>query len=205
MLIDLAYKTFMSIVIAVEKAGEFVLVADTLFEQGGLLLSSQNKVNHQKIYSTEGSYVGLVGPSVNQNIFESVLTRHRESIVFTGRQKIFESFRNLHSILKEEYFINLHSEDGESAESSQLDLLIVNQSGIYEVENHREVNEFRRFWAIGSGSKYALGALSVLYDRLEDIEEIAISALNSACMFDGACGLPYTIFSSMRSRVSQEQ
>jgi len=183
-------------VIAVRKGNRFAIVADTLFDKAGLLLTPENKVNHQKIYAVAGSYVGLVGPSVNHNIFEDVLNKHAKLLSFGARQNIFESMLALHPILRDEYYINLHSQEGESAESSQLDLLIVNESGIYEVENHREVNEFRRFWAIGSGCHFALGALTVLYERLDDVDEIALAALNAACSFDDSCALPYTKFSS---------
>jgi ATP-dependent HslUV protease subunit HslV len=193
----------MSVIIAVKKAGRFVLVGDSLFEKAGLHMTSENKVNHKKLYIVRDSYVGLVGPAVNHNIFESILLRHGRLLSFKDRFEIFETMRKLHPILKEEYHINPSTDDDESAESSQLDLLVVNQRGIFEVENHREVNEYSRFWAIGSGSKFALGALHATYENLDDIDEIAIGALRSACALDPACGLPFDKYSSGIERVAK--
>lgn len=195
----------MSVIIAVEKGGVFVLVADTLFSKAGLLLSTTNKVNHQKIYTTQNSFVGLVGPAVNHNIFESILRKREKIFDFRNRFEIFDTMCALHPILKRDYYINPNSEEDESVESSQLDFLIVNKNGIFEVENHREVNQFSRFWAIGSGHKYALGALHALYERLDDPEEIAIAAMHVSCEFDENCGLPFQLLSSRSTNVIQKQ
>lgn len=36
----------------------------------------------------------------------------------------------------------------------------------------REVFEFNRFWAIGSGREFALGAMYAVYENLESAEDI---------------------------------
>ena len=59
-------------------------------------------------------------------------------------------------------------EDKEDAlESSRMDCLIANPHGIFGVAAHRTVQEFSRFYAYGSGSDYALGAMYSAYERPE--------------------------------------
>ena len=65
-----------------------------------------------------------------------------------------------------------------------------NSKGIFGVYSLREVSEYHKFWAIGSGSEFALGAMHVLYDRLDSAQEIAEAAVEAGCEFNTASGLP---------------
>ncbi len=102
----------------------------------------------------------------------------------------------IHTILKEKYFINTsEGNDNETYESSQIDALVANPNGIFGMYSWREVYEFEKFWALGSGKDYALGALFANYDLLDEPELIAETAVQSACEFDDGCGLPLTTHS----------
>jgi ATP-dependent protease HslVU (ClpYQ) peptidase subunit len=87
-------------------------------------------------------------------------------------------------------------EDKEDAlESSRMDVLIANPCGIFGVSGHRTVQEFSRFYAYGSGSDYALGALYSAYDlKGRSAEELARHAIETANEFDDGTGLPITSF-----------
>lgn len=183
----------MSIIVAVKREKQLAIAADSLFNKGSLLLKPENLRNHKKIHQHLGSYIGVLGAAVNHNILSDILVKYPKLLRLNNVNDIFESMNALHPILKEKYFINTSSEEGETAESSQLDMLVVNNCGIFEVENHREVNQYERFWAIGSGACYSLGALEAMYDRLESIEELATAAIEVACKLDAGCGLPLTM------------
>jgi len=58
--------------------------------------------------------------------------------------------------------------DGLSTWASQIDALIANAYGIFGMFEFREVHEFEKFWAIGSGKAYALGAMYAVYETLAD-------------------------------------
>ncbi|EDY86665.1 20S proteasome, A/B subunit [gamma proteobacterium HTCC5015] len=62
----------------------------------------------------------------------------------------------------------------------------------------RDVTEFERFWAVGSGAEFALGAMHALYERLDDAEAIARAGVEAGAEFNTASGLPVT------SRVMEE-
>ena len=84
--------------------------------------------------------------------------------------EIFDVFLKLHPRLKQEYFLNPRGGDDEAYESSQMTLLIANQHGIFGLYSMRTVLEYERYWASGSGSDYALGAMHAGYDTKAALE-----------------------------------
>ena len=76
-----------------------------------------------------------------------------------------------------------------------MDCLIANPHGIFGVAAHRTVQEFSRFYAYGSGSDYALGAMYFAYGNPKlDAEQIARHGIEAAAEFDDGTGLPITCF-----------
>ncbi len=76
----------------------------------------------------------------------------------------------------------------------------------HHVATTRSVDEIKRFWAIGSGQEYALGAMHAIYDDCDDVREIANAGLNAAIEFDDACGNPidmYTVDLESQSKGSR--
>jgi ATP-dependent HslUV protease subunit HslV len=87
-----------------------------------------------------------------------------EDVKLGSRMEVYETFRRLHPVLKEHAFLNPKEDEDDPYESSQIQALIANSSGIYGVYSYREVFEFDRFWAAGSGRSFALGAMHALYE-----------------------------------------
>jgi hypothetical protein len=56
-----------------------------------------------------------------------------------------------------------------------------------------DVTQFQQYTAVGSGSKYAMGALRVLYDQLDDPGDIAGRAVQVGIDFDVFCGGPIDV------------
>ncbi len=80
--------------------------------------------------------------------------------------------------------------DDQPYESSQMSGLIISKGGVYSFFSHREVTQYETFWAAGSGTDYALGVLDALYNSDLDATSIAEAAVETACRFDSASGLP---------------
>ena len=122
---------------------------------------------------------------------ESVARGRRVRFDLRDRLRIFESFRELHAELKEHYFLNPKEGDDENTpyESSRIDALIAHPGGIFGVYALREVYEYRRFWAIGSGAEYALGAMHARYAD-GDAESVARAGVEAGAEFDTGSGLP---------------
>ena len=58
----------------------------------------------------------------------------------------------------------------------------------------REVHEFKRFWAMGSGFAYALGAMHARYGDALDAAAVATLGAEAGCAFDRSSGLPVSVF-----------
>jgi len=111
----------------------------------------------EKILHHRDTYLGFCGSAAHQLVFESLLASHTD-LDFAGKTAVFETFRKLHPILKEQHFLNPKEEEDDPYESTQITALIANKYGIFGIYSMREVFEYNRFWAAGSGREFALGA-----------------------------------------------
>ena len=112
-----------------------------------------------------------------------------------SKPAIFETFRKLHPILKDQHFLNPKEEEDDPYESTQVTALIANGSGIFGVYSMREVFEYTQFWAVGSGREFALGAMQALYGRLRTASAVAKAGIEAGATFDKNSGLPMTLYS----------
>lgn len=183
----------MSVVVVVKKADKAVIAADTLWSFGSTNLTAKYTNNRSKIAKCGDTHIGAVGASAHNNVIRSIIRNYEKELSFKSMDDIFETYLKLHRILKEEYFVITEEHDKDTYESSQIDALIANPNGIFGIYSWREVYEYERFWATGSGEEYALGAMSAVYDSELNAEEIATIGINSACEFDDGCSLPLTL------------
>jgi ATP-dependent protease HslVU (ClpYQ) peptidase subunit len=184
----------MTTIAVVRKNGIAAIAADTLTKWGSAKESATYIANHEKILAVGDSYIGITGSAT----FKLILADYFGSagdVRLKNQSEIFRTFNKLHAVLKERYYI-LPEEDKEDAlESSRLDVLIANPYGIFGVSGHRTVQEFASFYAYGTGSDYALGALFSSYaDPDLDALGLARHAIECAAEFDDCTGLPLTSY-----------
>ena len=72
--------------------------------------------------------------------------------------------------------------------------LVASPHGIFGVHSLREVSEYNKFWAIGSGSEYALGAMFAVHDIYDTAEEIAAACVKAGAEFNNASSMPMTSY-----------
>ena len=180
----------MSTIVVVKKNGLAVIAADTLTSQGSRRLTVDHNTNPEKIVRLKDSYIGVTGSSAHRLVLEHVFDSLDQAPGLSSRQEIFDLVRRLHPRLKQEYFLNPRDDERDPYESSQMNLLIANRHGIFGCYSLREVFEYDRFWATGSGSDYALGAMHAVFDRDMDAPEIAQVGVRAAIDFDEATGGP---------------
>lgn len=186
----------MSIVVVVKKAGKVVIAADSLYSHGSTIIKADYLTDRTKIHKFGDSFVGVVGATAHESVLRHLFEKYKSKVSFSSEKDIFQTYLRMHPILKEEYFLNTsEGNDDDEYESSQIDALIANPNGIFGIYTWREVYEFEKFWALGSGRDYALGSLFSTYDSFEDPEKIAEIAVKAACEFDDGCGLPLTLYS----------
>ena len=182
----------MSTIVVVKKNGKACMAADSLTTFGDLRMGAGYDVSHDKIQSYGSGFFGIVGSAAHALVMESVLKNNKVKIDFSDRMAIFETFRQLHPVLKDKYFLNAKDEDDDPYEASHIDALICNPNGIFGIYSLREVSEYTKYWAIGSGSEFALGAMHALYDRLDSAEEIAKAGVEAGAEFNNATSMPLT-------------
>jgi len=173
-----------------KKNGYATIACDSLSTDGSTTVCPENKVNNHKFFKHGDSYVGLVGWNNFNNILENILKDKSVELEFSDRSKIFNSLLKIHQKMKDEYFIETREDDEQPVESSQIDGLIISPNGIYEFDSYRAVDEYSKYWALGSGRRYALGALHCAYRTTKTSEEIAIAAVKASCTFDDGSALP---------------
>ncbi len=184
----------MTTIVAVRKNDEITIAADSLTTFGDTRLTAQYDRTPEKILHYRGNYIGLCGSAAHQLVFESLLAKHAD-LDFSGKAAIFETFRKLHPILKEQHFLNPKEEEDDPYESTQVTALVANAQGIFGVYSMREVFEYTRFWAVGSGREFAIGAMYALYPKLRSAEAIARAGIDAGAAFDRNSGLPMTLYS----------
>ena len=189
----------MSTIVAVLKNNLACIAADSLTSFGDTKQPAAFVTDSDKIMCFPGSisvnYMGIVGSAAHQLVMQNLLNNHEDKIDFSDRRAIFNTLKTIHPILKEEYFLNSKEEDDDSYESSRVDALIMNANGIFGLYSLREVDQYSRFWAVGSGSEFALGAMHAVYNQFDNAEQIAEAGIIAGTTFDNGSDLPMTSYS----------
>jgi ATP-dependent protease HslVU (ClpYQ) peptidase subunit len=174
----------MTTVTVVRKGGTVAIAADTLVTFGDTRLGPGYEAN-EKLFRVGGSWFGASGTTAHFPVLRKALgTLAADELKLGSRDQVFDTFLKLHPKLKENFFLNAKEEDADPYESSQFTALIANASGIYGVYSYREVFEFERFWAIGSGRSFALGAMYAAWDKAKSARELAELGVRAGCEFD---------------------
>jgi len=185
-----------STIVAVLKDNKVCIAADSLTSFGETRQPAEFVTDFDKILHFGGhTHIGIVGSAAHHLVMQNLLEKHADKIDFSDRFTIFESMRQIHPILKDEYFLNSKDEDDDAYESSRVDALIVNRGGIFGLYSLREVDQYSRFWAIGSGAEFALGAMQVAFNLLGDAESVARAGIEAGTCFDNSSALPMTSYS----------
>src|SRR5436190_22675393 len=183
----------MPTIVVVRKGDAAVIAADSLTTFGTTRLAPSYDRHPHKITTYGDSFIGVAGSAAHQLVLENVLAR-TPNLDFRGKAAIYESFRKLHPVLKDEAFLNPKEEDDDPYESSQMTVMIANPSGIFAVYSMREVFEFDRFWAIGSGRDFALGAMYVTYDgKAKTAAAVAQAGIHAGAEFDTGTSEPVNL------------
>jgi ATP-dependent protease HslVU (ClpYQ) peptidase subunit len=183
----------MSTVVVARKGGLLAIAADSLVTFGETRLPAGYEAN-DKMFELAGSWIGAVGSSAHLPVLRQALAAvPADDLRLDSRQGLFDTFLKLHPLLKDRFFLNTKEHDSDPYESSQFSILVANASGIFGVESYREVFEFQRFWAIGSGRRFALGAMHAIYDRAKTAREVAEAGVLAGCEFDTSSAPPVRV------------
>ena len=174
----------MTTVVVVRKGGTVAIAADTLVTFGDTRLAHGYEAN-MKLFQVRDSWIGMAGTTAHFPVLRRALEAlPADELKLYSRDQVFDTFLRLHPKLKENFFLNSKEEDSDPYESSQFTALIANHAGIFGVYSYREVFEFDRFWGIGTGRAFALGAMYASYDKAKSALELAELGVRAGCEFD---------------------
>ncbi len=185
----------MTVIAAVQKDNEIAIACDTLTtnSRSGYQISAEYKANHHKLIQFGENWIGFSGSCAIHQILEELLLEESENLPsFASRSDIFKWLLSIQPKLKETYFIKESEKSGNPlVESNQISAaLIANPQGIFRFNSSREVSEYLKFWAIGSGQLVALGAMEALYELDFSATDIASAAALAATKFCSGCAPP---------------
>lgn len=184
----------MTTIVAVKKNGVAAIAADTLTTFGNTRLPAHLDASHDKILHIGNSYIGICGSAAHHLVLANLLSKTPD-LQLNSKAEIFETFRKLHPILKEECFLNPKEDEEDPYESSQITALIANANGIFGIYSMREVFEYTQYWAIGSGHEFALGALHHAYALYANAADSARAGVEAGIALDKNSGAPITLYS----------
>jgi ATP-dependent protease HslVU (ClpYQ) peptidase subunit len=181
----------MTTIAVVRKNGYCAIAADTLTKWGSGKESAAYVANNTKIVKVGENFLGAAGTATFKLILRDYFAQAGVPARFDSSINIFKTWQAFHAALKDRYYLVSVNEKDDSLESSKFDVLIANPRGIFGVGAHRTVQEYRKFYAVGSGTDLALGAMYAAYDRPGlSAEQVARLAIEAAAEFDDSTGLP---------------
>jgi len=192
----------MSTVVVARKGATLAIASDSLITFGETRLPAGYEAN-EKMFRIGDSVVGAVGSTAHIPVLRQALgSLSPEDLQLHSRDALFNTFMRLHPKLKDRFFLNTKEHDSDPYESSQFSILVANVNGIFGVESYREVFEFERFWAIGSGRRFALGAMHAVWDKAKSAREVAQAGVAAGCEFDTSSAGPVRIHTFKLKRTS---
>jgi len=179
-----------STIVVVRKRNLACIACDTLASVGSVKQKAHYCAVPDKIFGFRDTWIGTVGYAVHNAVLKSYFARHADDIKLGNPAEIFETWRQMHRVLREEYHMNPRAESDDAYQTTRISALLASPRGIFGVTPSRDVECFPRFWAIGSGAHFALGAMFTLFDRIDDVEEIARAGIAAGSEFDDGSELP---------------
>ena len=183
----------MTTLVVVRKNNKVAIAGDSQSTFGDTRLGASYDCASNKIFQIGETCLGISGSAAHDLVLQAALKKYKKA-KFDSRAAVFDTFRGLHPILKEQFYLKPDEEEDDPYESSQMTVLLASPGGIFGVYSMREVYAFEKFWAIGSGRDYAIGAMYAVWDQYDDPAGIARIGVEAGCQFDINSSLPMTLY-----------
>lgn len=181
----------MSTITAAIRNGVISIAADSQLTTNERKETAEHVINHHKIFRVGENLLGLSGPASAELAMKSYFSALPQQPQFGSIAEIYKVWNDLHRALKDNFFLLPYDEATDCYESTRMDALIANATGLYFVEARRSVQQFSRYFAIGGGEDYALGAMFVAYqDESKSAEQIARLGVEAGAQWHTGTGGP---------------
>ncbi|MEM1451306.1 MAG: hypothetical protein AAGI22_19465 [Planctomycetota bacterium] len=194
----------MTTVVVTKKGGTACIAADTLATYGDMRESAELIENSDKLVRIGDAWVAPTGPASAQLVLRHFIASYEELPVLEDIDGIFDFLTHFQRALRDEYFVQGKEDSHDDFESMRMELLIASPGGLFGAYPQRSVQEFKKFYAFGSGAEYAVGAMNAAWDTAETAEDLARIGVETAAKFDVGTGLPMTLRSIPLRAASDE-
>ncbi len=199
----------MTVITAVQKGNEISIACDTQTTSSDLRykVTAAYRANSNKLLTYGDNILGHSGSNAIKQILEALFREDSDAPALASRDEIFQWLLAIQPELKETYLIKPSGDSkNQPVESNQVSIaLVVNPHGIFSLNGYREVNEFLKFWAIGSGQHFALGAMQAVYDLDFSAAQIAEAGVLAATEFCPYSAKPVQVKTIQRAQISEER
>jgi ATP-dependent protease HslVU (ClpYQ) peptidase subunit len=183
----------MTTVVVTRKDGLACIAADTRAAYGDTREGADMICNSDKIVRAGDAWLAPTGPASAQLVLRHHLRRLERAPRLDGIDSIFGFLTELQKALRDDYLVHGKEDVSDDFESMRMEIAVVSPGGIFGCYPQRSVQEYKRFYAFGSGAAFALGAMQVAEPHVRSAEELARIGVEAAAAFDLHSGLPLTL------------
>lgn len=179
----------MTCIVALKTETGVVMGADSLTTLDSTKLV--NITNESKLLKFPNFTIGISGDGPIRDVLEFILDTDPLDDDYSWVDHELNSRHDCTNFIT--HFIDKFQERVPEANNEDLkyEFLMTNGKNIWWVINGPSVFEIEKFWAAGSGSSYAIGALSHLQDV--PAKEAVEAAIKTACKYDNFCQEPIEV------------
>jgi ATP-dependent HslUV protease subunit HslV len=183
----------MTTVVVTRKDGHACIAADTRAAYGDTREGADLICNSDKIVRAGDAWLAPTGPASAQLVLRHYLRRLERAPRLDGIDALFGFLTEFQKSLRDEYLVHGKEDQSDDFESMRMEIAVVSPGGIFGCYPQRSVQEYKRFYAFGSGAAFALGAMQVAEPHVQSAEELARIGVEAAAAFDLHSGLPLTL------------
>jgi ATP-dependent HslUV protease subunit HslV len=180
-------------VVITRRDGIACIAADTRAAYGDTREGADLICNSDKIVRAGDAWLAPTGPASAQLIRRHHLRRLERAPKLDGIDSIFGFLTEFQKALRDDYLVHGKEDQADDFESMRMEIAVVSPGGIFGCYPQRSVQEYKRFYAFGSGASFALGAMQVAEPHVQSAEELARIGVEAAAAFDLHTGLPLTL------------
>jgi ATP-dependent HslUV protease subunit HslV len=183
----------MTTVVVTRKDGIACIAADTRAAYGDTREGADLICNSDKIVRAGDAWLAPTGPASAQLVLRHDLRRLERAPRLDSIDSLFGFLTEFQKSLRDEYLVHGKEDQSDDFESMRMEIAVVSPGGIFGCYPQRSVQEYKRFYAFGSGAAFALGAMQVAEPHVRSAEELARIGVEAATAFDLHSGLPLTL------------
>src|SRR5574341_1693707 len=123
----------MSTIGVVRKGKCGCIACDTLATIGALKQKAHYTEVPDKIFRFHDTYIGTVGYAVHNAVLQSYFARHPENVSLDTPAGIFETWRVMHKVLRDEYHLNPRKDSEDAYETTRMTAVVASPRGIFGI------------------------------------------------------------------------